>query len=155
MKNYNKQKGFTLVELLFVIAIIILLALISIDALNGQRAKARDAKRKSDVRQISTALEFYFLDEGEYPLFTNTYLGRAERVKLCPKKDGGFVGQQTECNAYMTNIPHDPSLNKNYIYNGSDKGYAIAFTMEKESDLGGPGTYYAHTETIDSSPDLR
>ncbi|MBI3963654.1 MAG: type II secretion system protein [Candidatus Kerfeldbacteria bacterium] len=54
------KKGFTLVELLVVIAIIGLLATLAFVSLNSARAKARDAKRVSDVRQIQSALELYY-----------------------------------------------------------------------------------------------
>ena len=61
------KKGFTLIELLVVIAIIGLLSTLSILALNTARARARDVKRVSDVRQIQTALEMYYNDAGIYP----------------------------------------------------------------------------------------
>ena len=63
----NNKKGFTLIELLVVIAIIGLLSTLSILALNSARARARDAKRISDVKQIQTALEMYYNDAGDYP----------------------------------------------------------------------------------------
>ena len=64
--NKGKQ-AFTLIELLVVIAIIGLLSTLSIIALNSARAKARDAKRVSDVKQIQIALEMYYNDAGNYP----------------------------------------------------------------------------------------
>ena len=64
MKN---KKAFTLIELLVVIAIIGLLATLSVLALNNARAKARDAKRVADIKQIQTALELYFNDAQTYP----------------------------------------------------------------------------------------
>lgn len=55
MKKINKR-GFTLIELLVVIAIIGLLSTMAVISLNSARAKARDARRLSDVKQISTIL---------------------------------------------------------------------------------------------------
>jgi len=63
----QNKKGFTLIELLVVIAIIGLLSTLSILALNTARARARDAKRIADVKQIQTALEMFFNDTGDYP----------------------------------------------------------------------------------------
>lgn len=53
----KKKKGFTLIELLVVIAIIGLLSTLAVISLNGARAKARDAQRLSDVKQMATAIE--------------------------------------------------------------------------------------------------
>lgn len=61
------QKGFTLIELLVVVAIIGLLSSVVLSSLNSARAKARDAQRLSDIRQIQTALELYYNDNGKYP----------------------------------------------------------------------------------------
>jgi len=63
----KSKKGFTLIELLVVIAIIGLLSTLSVLALNSARAKARDAKRISDVKQLQTALEMYYNDNNDYP----------------------------------------------------------------------------------------
>ncbi len=62
-----KKAGFTLIELLVVIAIIGVLSTLAIVALGNLRAKSRDAKRVADIKQISTALELYYDDQGYYP----------------------------------------------------------------------------------------
>lgn len=63
------KKGFTLIELLVTITIIGILAAAGLTILNPnlQLKKARDSKRKADVVQIQSALEFYRSDIQEYP----------------------------------------------------------------------------------------
>lgn len=75
MNTFHKQqkrralnRGFTLVELLVVIAIIGILATVVLIQLGLAREKARDVKRVTDLRQIKTALELYYDDNGgTYP----------------------------------------------------------------------------------------
>jgi len=62
-----KSKGFTLIELLVVVAIISLLSSVVMASLNSARAKGRDAKRVSDLRQVQNALELYYSGSGSYP----------------------------------------------------------------------------------------
>jgi prepilin-type N-terminal cleavage/methylation domain-containing protein len=66
MKSIRFKSGFTLIELLVVIAVIGILAAVILASLNSARAKARDARRKSDLRQVATALELYRDTYGTY-----------------------------------------------------------------------------------------
>lgn len=63
------RQGFTLVELLIVIAIIALMVVMAVGILNpgAQMAKANDARRKKDLGRIKVAFEEYFNDNGCYP----------------------------------------------------------------------------------------
>ena len=80
MLKIKKNRGFTLIELLVVIAIIGILASIVLVSLSGARVKARDARRESDIRQISLAQEMFYNDNEEYyaagsmPSAIGTYL---------------------------------------------------------------------------------
>lgn len=56
-KSARNPKGFTLIELLVVISIIAILAVIGIALFSGAQARARNARRRSDVKTIVSALE--------------------------------------------------------------------------------------------------
>ena len=67
-RNSRSRAGFTLIELLVVIAIIGILAAIVIASLGSARAKGRDARRQSDIKQIQLALELYNDTNNGYPV---------------------------------------------------------------------------------------
>ena len=71
-KFYNKmkekgQKGFTLIELMIVIAIIGILAAIAIPQFAKYRARAQNAAAVSDMRNLRTDLEGYYAEWMHYP----------------------------------------------------------------------------------------
>ncbi|MDO8517898.1 MAG: type II secretion system protein [bacterium] len=71
-KDTKKNKGgFTLVELLVVIALIGLLSTILLTSLTQARVKARDSQRVGQFRQINSALELYFNLYDHYPPVLN------------------------------------------------------------------------------------
>ena len=64
----KKQRGFTLIEIMLVVAIIGVLAAMVVPRLTGRTKQARDAVAKADVEvNIPMALDLYELDTGEFP----------------------------------------------------------------------------------------
>jgi|GEM_PF-1061128 len=63
----NKPLGFTLIEMLVVIGILALISSIAMVAIDGAKVKARDARRKADIKEIQTALEMFYNAYGRYP----------------------------------------------------------------------------------------
>lgn len=122
-------KAFTLIELLVVIAIIALLSTLSVVSLNSARAKARDSRRLSDVRQIQTALDSYFDYDGIYP---------ASLPTSSPFMAGGLI--------LFNVLPKDPIGDDNYYhYTQIDDGgsYTLDFSLESGAANYAAGSYYA------------
>ncbi len=104
-------KAFTLIELLVVISIISLLASIVLASLNSARAKARDARRESDIHNLQIAIQLYYDTNGEYPPITPD-------AGVCPacwdNSTNGFMGNLVP--NYLSQQILDPE-NINYYYN--------------------------------------
>lgn len=66
-RGIDRIKGFTLIELIVVIAIIGILATISIIGFSRYQGDTRDARRSSSASVIAEALEKYYDLNGEYP----------------------------------------------------------------------------------------
>jgi prepilin-type N-terminal cleavage/methylation domain-containing protein len=62
----QQRKGFTLIELLIVVVIIGILAAIAIPKFQNTKGKANAAALRSDIRNLATAEEAYFYDNGVY-----------------------------------------------------------------------------------------
>ncbi len=97
----RNSKGFTLIELLVVIAIIGLLSSIVLVSMGGARKKARDAKRESDIRQISTAMEMC-LDDTSCGT-TGGYVAIAGGTSPTPARI-----TTTLIGTYLNPLPQDP-----------------------------------------------
>ncbi len=63
----NLQAGFTIIELLIVIAIIGILATLVLTNFQGAQAKGRDTVRKNDMNSLYQKLEEYYNENGGYP----------------------------------------------------------------------------------------
>jgi len=120
------QRGFTLIELLVAVAIIGILSSFLISSFVGARQRARDAERKSDLRQIQAAVEFFKADSGTYPDPTSDMPG-------C----GGTLDSATG-QVYLKQLPCDP-LNKtekyNYTCGTGCNTYTIFACIENTKDL--------------------
>jgi prepilin-type N-terminal cleavage/methylation domain-containing protein len=100
MRTFAKppaRRGFTIIELLAVIAAaLIVLALVAAAYLGGQR-HARDLERKRDIAALRIALEGYYGQTQHYPLRANlnSQSWRAAHLKALPAKDLRDPGAKT------------------------------------------------------------
>ena len=100
MKFYSNKKGFTLVELMVVIVIIVMLTRIVLSSFNSAKAKSRDAKRISDMAQIQLALELYFDRCNQYP----KQISNTSAINGCPS-----TSPATNLGTFISKIPTIPT----------------------------------------------
>ena len=126
------KKGFTLVELLVVIAIIGILSTLSVVSLNSARAKSRDARRLSDIKQIRTALDMYYDSSSTYPVSCPA-LGTGNCA--CLTSVGWTNTSTTNCTGtiFMQKVPSDPLSSGTYVYTSSGQSYEIVYKLEANS----------------------
>jgi prepilin-type N-terminal cleavage/methylation domain-containing protein len=84
--------GFTLIELMVVMAIIVVVTVVGMVSYTGASMKARDARRMADLEKVSLALEMYRADKKAYPadLTSGDFIGDDNYLKKWPddpKKD--------------------------------------------------------------------
>lgn len=138
----SKSHGFTLIEILVVIAIIaILVAFISSNFL-GARQRAKDVKKKAEFRQMKNALRLYYNDYNVYPGLTTTSVNTFSGCKsgTPPNEDcveacsGAFAGGATCNEVYMKLLPPESDYEWSYQQRNSGDDFCLWTTLENVSD---------------------
>jgi len=101
MKN---NKGFTLIEILVVVAIIAILSAVVISNMGEFSKRGRDAKRKENIDQITKAINLYFNENGHLP---GNLTGWCTYIS---NTSGGYgTAFQSALAPHMKVIPFDPT----------------------------------------------
>lgn len=131
--------GFTLMELLIAVAIMLIISGVSLSSFWQSQKKSRDTQRKSELAQVARALELYNEDFGEYPEDSSGL------ILGCQDAAGGEMvtcGWEAEFKAYprgveaiyMKELPDDPSNNSNYYYKKTSDGFLLYSALENDQD---------------------
>ena len=127
---WRSGKGFTLIELMVVIAIILILALIAVPAYRNMQIRAKKSRAQEDMRNIATALEAFYVDWNQYP-------GESEWKEELEGASGASINVSTATSAtgeqgpivYINNIPKDPfSPGSDYTYKTNSNQSWVLYT---------------------------
>ncbi len=119
----HSRKGFTLIEVLIVVAILAILVIATLLSFASQRRKAEDARVKSDLSQLKIAFENYYNDETCYPPIT----------LFDDANDCGSNG----LSPYLSNIPCNKSTGQPYHVEKDPTGckwFKLYAPLENSSD---------------------
>jgi len=135
LKTQNKMKtaGFTLIELMVVIVILGILAAIVVPRVMDNPDKAKIVKAKQDIRALESSLDFYRLDNFNYPSTDQGLEALVSEPSGSPEvknwKEGG----------YMKRLPKDPWGNEYQFLNPGVNGAIDIFSYGADGEEGGEG----------------
>ena len=130
MNRAQAQKGFTLLEIIVVVAIIAILAAYIAPKVAGRVDDARISKAKSDIRVLESSLELYKLDNFLYPS------GDQGLEALVNRPSGGEFKNWRD-GGYIKKLSKDPWGNPyQYQYPGSNGEFDV-YTLGADAAPGG------------------
>ena len=117
MKN---KKGFTLIELVVVVAILGVLALLIVPNVTNRISEAKEAVLEANIKVINNAIKLYYAMEGNYPTLKKTdddgKLGEIIEVLQAGKYlDAEEAERATEALEGKVSVKEDKDSNKNVI----------------------------------------
>jgi general secretion pathway protein G len=99
---HQRDRGFTLIEIMVVIFIIALLAALVVPKIIGRTEEAKRTAAMTQIREFENALSLYHLDSGSYPTTEQGLDGLVKKPSLPPEPNNYKKG------GYISKIPKDP-----------------------------------------------
>lgn len=131
IKKRKQQNGFTLIELMVVVAILAILAVVVTPMVMDKPDQARVVKAKQDIAAISSALQLYKLDNYRYP---TTEQGLEALVQ---KPTSEPVPKHWK--PYLQQVPKDPWGNDYLYLQPGEHGDYDLYTLGADGQEGGEG----------------
>jgi general secretion pathway protein G len=134
VQRNHREAGFTLIEIMVVIAIIGILATLIVPNIMGRPDEARATAAKHDVGTINQALKLYRLDIGRYPTTEQGLKALVERPTSEP------IPQNWKTGGYLSSVPKDPWGNAYHYSNPGTRGEIDVISYGADGKPGGTGT---------------
>ena len=132
-KRAFKEAGFTLIEIMVVIAIIGILATLIVPKIMGRPDEARATAAKHDVGTLVQAFKLYRLDIGRYPTTEQGVRALVEKPTSEP------VPQNWKAGGYLDSVPKDPWGNPYQYANPGTRGEIDVYSFGADGKPGGTG----------------
>lgn len=130
MRATDKQRGFTLLEIMVVIVIIGVLASLVVPNLMGNKEKADKQKAVSDIVALENALDMYKLDNHHYPT-TNQGLESLVEAPTLPPLAANYNKE-----GYIKRLPADPWGNDYVLVNPGEHGAYDLLSAGPDGEMG-------------------
>jgi general secretion pathway protein G len=127
------SRGFTLIEVMVVVAILAILAAIIVPRIMGRPEEAKRTKAQVDIKAIEAALNLYKLDNGFYP---TTEQGLEALVK---KPDIPPLPRKWKDGAYLTRTSNDPWGRPYKYLSPGEHGDFDLYSLGADGEPGGEG----------------
>ena len=127
------SEGFTLIEILIVVAIIAILASVVLVGLGPTQQAGRDARRISDLSEVQNSLELYYNKCGIYPGSESCVVGAAGSGATWSDLSGVITGADI---GIVAALPNDPSqgASYNYWYGAGNTSYVLGAHLENSAN---------------------
>jgi prepilin-type N-terminal cleavage/methylation domain-containing protein len=130
------RKGFTLIEILIVVAIIAILASIVLVGLGPTQQSGRDARRLSDLHEVQNGIELYYNSCGYYP-GTDTQTPCTGYHPITAGTSGAYPVLASELEQFtslgVNSVPDDPTAGQHYTYSAVPGGSSYILSAKLEN----------------------
>ena len=133
LNRKSRDAGFTLIEIMVVIAIIGILATLIVPKIMGRPDEARATAAKHDVGTLVQAFKLYRLDIGRYPTTEQGVRALVEKPTSEP------VPQNWKAGGYLDSVPKDPWGNPYQYANPGTRGEIDVYSFGADGKAGGTG----------------
>lgn len=123
MNTLDRRNGFTIIELLVVIVLVLILAALVVFTASGVRAKNRNNERQSSINLVQGQLEIYYAQTNKYPTLSDVnnatwrgeHLGKLKashiqdprwnkEIAACTKSDRATFADVPTANCYSYQV---------------------------------------------------